>query len=377
MDEKGGIHMERVILGMSGGVDSSVSAWLLKEQGYEVVGLFMKNWDETDPSGVCTATDDSIDAKRVAASLDLPCYTVNFESEYSDRVFAHFLKEYKRGRTPNPDVLCNQEIKFGAFLHYALGLEGSRIAMGHYADTRQVDGRTHLLRGADPNKDQSYFLARTPEEGLAKCLFPLGKLQKSEVRAIAKEQGLATADKKDSTGICFIGERDFRAFLSAYLSGSEGDMVDPAGKTVGHHEGLMHYTLGQRKGLGIGGIGTGEPWFVAGKDPQTNKLYVVQGAEHPALYSRGLQAEDPVWIGPVDAGDLRCTAKVRYRQTDVPCTVRSQADGTLSVVFDTPVRAATPGQTIAFYDKERCLGGAIIASLDPMDPQYAYMNPAL
>lgn len=367
--------MKRVVLGMSGGVDSSVSAGLLKEQGYDVVGLFMKNWDEENADGVCTATDDSIDARLVAEQLAIPFYTVNFEKEYLDRVFSYFLQEYRRGRTPNPDILCNREIKFNAFLHYALQLEADYIAMGHYADQRTAGGRTHLLRGADPNKDQSYFLCRIEEKALAKCLFPIGSMQKSEVRAWAEEKNLATAGKKDSTGICFIGERDFNAFLDQFLETRPGDIVTETGEIIGQHTGLMHYTLGQRRGMGIGGVGTGEPWFVSGKNTRKNILYAVQGETHPALYSTGLVARDIVWIGEKKEREFHCTAKVRYRQEDVKAHV-TQCDGdVVRVHFPTPVRAATPGQTIAFYDDRRCLGGAVIDTLVPLEEKYAYMNP--
>lgn len=366
---------ERVVLGMSGGVDSSVCAGLLKEQGYEVIGLFMKNWDEDDQDGICTATEDSLDARKVAVQLDIPFYTVNFEQEYMDRVFAYFLKEYKRGRTPNPDVLCNVEIKFRAFLHYALSLEADWIAMGHYADTTLLDGRPILLRGADPDKDQSYFLSRIDEKALGKCLFPIGKMQKSEVRDWAEENSLATAKKKDSTGICFIGERDFNAFLDQFLDTKEGDIVNEKGEPIAKHTGLLHYTLGQRRGMGIGGVGTGEPWFVSGKNTKTNVLYAVQGETHPALYSEALVAREMVWIGPEKEKVFSCTAKIRYRQKDVEARVTQKGDGVIYVEFPNPVRAATPGQTIALYDGERCLGGAVIDQLIPMDEKYAYMNP--
>lgn len=366
---------KRVVLGMSGGVDSSVSAGLLKEQGYEVIGLFMKNWDEESPDGVCTATDDALDARVVAHQLDIPFYTVNFEKEYLDRVFSFFLREYKRGRTPNPDILCNREIKFGAFLHYALQFEADHIAMGHYADTKTVDGRTWLVRGADHNKDQSYFLCRINEQALSRCLFPIGKMEKQDVRLWAEEHALATAKKKDSTGICFIGERDFNAFLDTFLETRPGDIVSEDGQVIGQHSGLMHYTLGQRRGLGIGGVGSGEPWFVAGKNTKTNTLYAVQGEDHPALFSRSLHAIEMTWIGPKEEKVFECTAKIRYRQADVAVKVTQHDDESIDVEFIKPVRAATPGQTIALYQGERCLGGAIIDRLTPYDEQYAYMNP--
>ncbi len=366
---------KRVVLGMSGGVDSSVCAGLLKQEGYDVIGLFMKNWDEEDESGICTAAEDSIDARKVAVQLNIPFYTVNFEEEYLDHVFSYFLKEYRRGRTPNPDVLCNKEIKFNAFLHYAMQLEADYIAMGHYADQRTVDGRTHLLRGADPGKDQSYFLCRIDEQALSKCLFPIGGLQKEEVRHWAEENQLATAKKKDSTGICFIGERDFNAFLDQYLETKPGSILNEQGEVIGTHSGLLHYTLGQRRGMGIGGVGTGEPWFVSGKNTQENVLYAVQGEDHPALFSRGLTAQEMVWIGEKPPSPYRCTAKVRYRQQDVDAVVTQKEGDRIVVEFPTPVRAATPGQTIALYDGERCMGGAVIDQLVPLDDQYAYMNP--
>lgn len=367
--------MKRVVLGMSGGVDSSVSAGLLKEQGYEVVGLFMKNWDEDDEEGVCTALEDATDARLVAEQLGIPFYTVNFEKEYLDRVFAYFLREYRRGRTPNPDILCNREIKFNAFLHYAMQLEADYIAMGHYAGQRTEDGRTELLRGADPSKDQSYFLCRIEESALAKCLFPIGQMQKKEVRDWAIAHRLPTASKKDSTGICFIGERDFNAFLDRYLETRPGDIHDENGNVIGRHTGLMHYTLGQRRGMGIGGVGSGEPWFVSGKNTRKNLLYAVQGEDHPALYAKGLLAREMVWIGEKKGDRFDCTAKVRYRQADVACSVICEDGATIRVEFPEAVRAATPGQTIALYDGERCLGGAVIDVLFPLHTQYAYMNP--
>mgnify|MGYP002724175454 CR=1 FL=1 len=367
--------MKRVVLGMSGGVDSSVSAGLLKEQGFEVIGLFMKNWDEENADGVCTAAEDALDARRVADQLEIPFYTVNFEKEYLDRVFSYFLREYRRGRTPNPDILCNREIKFNAFLHYALQLEADAIAMGHYADRRTTGGRTELLRGADEGKDQSYFLCRIEEDALAKCLFPIGSMQKQEVRAWAQEHALVTAAKKDSTGICFIGERDFNAFLDRYLDTRPGPIHDEHGQTIGSHSGLMHYTLGQRRGMGIGGVGSGEPWFVSGKNTRENVLYAVQGEQHPALYSRGLFAREMVWIGEKKETEFRCTAKVRFRQEDVACEVVQEENDCIRVRFPEPVRAATPGQTIALYDGRRCLGGAVIDQLEPLEERYRYMNP--
>ena len=366
---------KRVILGMSGGVDSSVSALLLKEAGYEVIGLFMKNWDEKDEYGVCTALDDSDDARKVADQLDIPYYSINFEEEYWDRVFTYFLDEYKKGRTPNPDVMCNQEIKFNAFLDYALKLDADYIAMGHYAQVEERDGYYYLLRGADNNKDQSYFLSRIGQKALSKTLFPIGHLQKSDVRKLAEKHNLATAKKKDSTGICFIGERDFDEFLDKYLLSKEGDIIDVDGNKIGRHSGLIHYTLGQRRGIGIGGIGTGEPWFVAGKDLKKNVLYVAQGEKHPALYCTSLIGESPSWIlEKAPDMPLKCTAKFRYRQKDIPVTVNILDTGELHIVYDYPVKAVTPGQVAVLYENEVCLGGSIIKSIEPLDKKYEYLN---
>ena len=366
---------KRVILGMSGGVDSSVSALLLKEAGYEVIGLFMKNWDEKDEYGVCTATEDSHDAKMVADQLGIPCYTINFEKEYWDRVFTYFLDEYKKGRTPNPDVMCNQEIKFNAFLDYALKLEGNYIAMGHYAQVEEKNGKYYLLRGKDKNKDQSYFLSRIGQNALSRTIFPIGHLEKTQVRELAREHGLYTAEKKDSTGICFIGERNFDEFLDKYLLAKEGNIIDVEGKLIGKHSGLIHYTLGQRKGIGIGGVGTGEPWFVAGKNLKKNILYVAQGENHPALYSTSLIGESPSWIlEEMPKMPLKCTAKFRYRQSDIPVTADILEDGNLHIKYDNPVKAVTPGQVAVLYQGEVCLGGSIIKSIEPLDKKYLYLN---
>ncbi|NLW41063.1 MAG: tRNA 2-thiouridine(34) synthase MnmA [Tissierellia bacterium] len=368
---------KKVILGMSGGVDSSVSALLLKEAGYEVIGLFMKNWDEKDEFGVCTATQDANDARRVANQLGIPFYTINFEKEYWDRVFTYFLDEYKKGRTPNPDVMCNQEIKFNSFLEYALKLDADYIAMGHYAQVEERDGKYYLLRGKDRNKDQSYFLSRIGQDALSRTLFPVGHLEKKEVREIAEKHNLYTANKKDSTGICFIGERDFDEFLERYLLTKEGDIVDVDGNVLGKHKGLIHYTLGQRRGIGIGGIGTGEPWFVVGKNLKKNILYVAQGAEHPALFSVSLIGESPAWIlGEAPSMPLKCTAKFRYRQDDIPVTVDALDDGNIHIKFDKPVKAVTPGQVAVLYQDEVCLGGSIIKSIEPLDKKYEYLNRA-
>lgn len=346
---------------MSGGVDSSVAALLLKQQGYEVIGIFMKNWDDTDEFGHCTADQDAEDVRRVCAQIGIPFYTVNFEQEYSEKVFEYFLDEYRKGRTPNPDVMCNREIKFGEFLHKALELGADYLATGHYARVEQIDGTYRLLRSADSNKDQTYFLNQLSQEQLSKAMFPIGGLTKPEVRKIAMEAGLATAGKKDSTGICFIGERNFREFLSQYLPAQPGEIRTLDGELKGRHDGLMYYTLGQRQGLGIGGSGTGEPWFVADKDLENNILYVVQGANHPALFSYGLIAQDVNWIsGSEPEGTITCTAKFRYRQPDQEVQVEKLEDGSYRVRFAEPQKAITPGQAVVFYDGEECLGGGTI-----------------
>ncbi|RIX50585.1 tRNA 2-thiouridine(34) synthase MnmA [Paenibacillus nanensis] len=355
----------RVVVGMSGGVDSSVTALLLKQQGYDVIGIFMKNWDDTDEFGHCTAEEDAEDVRRVCDQIGIPYYTVNFERQYFDKVFTYFLDEYKRGRTPNPDVMCNREIKFGDFLNKALELNADYLATGHYARVeRSADGTTKLLRGVDPGKDQTYFLSALNQEQLAKAMFPIGHLPKPEVRRIAEEAGLHTAKKKDSTGVCFIGERNFKEFLSGYLPARPGDMVDiRTGEKKGRHDGLMYYTLGQRQGLGIGGSGggNGEPWFVADKDLEANVLYVVQGESHPSLYSESLVASGVNWIVPIEASKpFSCTAKFRYRQPDQGVTVTMREDGTALVDFDKPQKAVTPGQAVVFYDGEVCLGGGTI-----------------
>lgn len=354
----------RIVVGMSGGVDSSVTALLLKQQGYDVIGIFMKNWDDTDEFGHCTAEDDAEDVRRVCEQIDIPYYTVNFEKEYFDKVFAYFLEEYKRGRTPNPDVMCNREIKFGEFLNKAMDLGADYVATGHYARVVQEDGMYKLLRGVDNNKDQTYFLNALNQEQLSKAMFPIGHLPKPEVRRIAEEAGLYTAKKKDSTGVCFIGERNFREFLSQYLPAQSGDMVDiTTGEVKGRHDGLMYYTLGQRQGLGIGGSGNGEPWFVAEKDLEHNILYVVQGDKHPSLYSTALVASGVNWIAGADKlpkEPFKCVAKFRYRQQDQGVTLTPQEDGTILVTFDQPQKAITPGQAVVFYDGEECLGGGTI-----------------
>ena len=355
---------KRVVVGMSGGVDSSVSALLLKQQGYDVIGLFMKNWDDSDDAGVCTATQDYADVAKVAQEIVIPYYAVNFEKEYWDRVFEYFLAEYRQGRTPNPDVMCNKEIKFQAFLDYALQLDADYIAMGHYAQLHRDDaGVLHLLRGADANKDQTYFLSTVSQEQLQRALFPIGHLQKAQVRQIAEKAGLATAHKKDSTGVCFIGERNFRNFLQEFLPAQPGKMMTPQQEVVGEHGGLMYYTIGQRSGLGLGGNAhSNEPWFVVGKDMQHNILYVDQGFDNPLLFANSLEASDAAWIRPITeyGTKFHCTAKFRYRQPDVGVTVSVLADHQLQVQFDEPVRAITPGQEVVFYKGQECLGGATI-----------------
>lgn len=364
-----------VIVGMSGGVDSSVSAALLLEQGYRVEGLFMKNWEEDDGTEYCTALKDLADAQAVCDRLGIPLRSVNFSMEYWDRVFEHFLKEYQAGRTPNPDILCNKEIKFRAFLDYAMTLGADFIATGHYArrgvNQTNVLGDTYapLLRGEDTNKDQSYFLHAVHGRELAKTLFPVGNIEKPLVRAKAAALGLATAAKKDSTGICFIGERRFKDFLKQYLPAQAGEIVTDDGVVVGRHDGLMYYTLGQRGGIGIGGLKNQAEgaWFVLAKDMSKNQLIIGQGHDHPLLKSQTLWSEPIDWVAgvsPVTTDGLRCSAKTRYRQPDQACTVYPDVDGGVRVVFDQPQRAVTPGQSVVFYQDELCLGGGVIARID-------------
>lgn len=348
----------RIVVGMSGGVDSSVTLSLLKDHGYDVLGIFMKNWDDTDEEGHCTAEEDYRDVAAVCEHLGLPYYAINFEEEYKDRVFSYFLDEYRANRTPNPDVLCNKEIKFKAFLNYALELGADYVATGHYSRVTHRHGVHTLHRGFDKNKDQSYFLNQLSQEQLAKVIFPVGSLTKEQVRSYAKERQLPTWKKKDSTGICFIGERDFDSFLAQYLPARPGPMMTFEGEVIGEHRGLMYYTIGQRHGLGIGGRGKSpEPWFVIGKDQSKNTLYVGQGFEHPLLYADYLEASELNLI----SGELpaRCTCKTRYRQQDVMCEVEVIGNQ-CKVIFPEPVRAVTPGQSIVFYDGEVCLGGAVI-----------------
>jgi tRNA-specific 2-thiouridylase len=360
----------RVIVGMSGGVDSSVAAWLLREQGESLAGLFMQNWNE-DGSGECRAEDDRRDALKVCGQLDLPFIARNFAADYWSGVFETFLAEYRAGRTPNPDVLCNREIKFKTFLEEAKALGAEKIATGHYARVDQVDGRWRLLRGVDTSKDQSYFLHQLGQSQLANTLFPVGELPKSEVRAIAARLGLATAKKKDSTGICFIGERDFREFLSQYIAITPGEIVDADGRALGRHDGIAFYTLGQREGLRIGGVRgrPDAPWFVVGKDAPRNRLIVEQG-DTPLLKSSSLRSEAFHWIaGTPPTFPLHCVAQVRYRQPPQACVVMPRDDAGVDVHFDPPQRAVTPGQSLVLYRGDECLGGAVIAATDaPLDP---------
>ena len=357
--------MKTVVVGMSGGVDSSVAAALLKEQGYNVIGLFMHNWEEDDEDGCCTAVSDYEDVKRVCNKLDIPYYSVNFAKEYRERVFSYFLAEYSAGRTPNPDVLCNREIKFGPFLEYALKLGADYIATGHYCDIEHKNGVHYLLKAADQNKDQTYFLFQLNQSQLERVLFPLGKLQKPEVRRIANKYGFSTADKKDSTGICFIGERKFREFLKNFIPAKAGKIVDLEGNVVGEHEGVMYYTLGQRRGLNLGGIsGTnGGRWFVVDKDVKKNLLIVSHGDETP-LYSVSLEASTINWIPNVPTEKtFECYAKFRYRQPEQKVKV-TILNNLVKVDFFEPQRAVTPGQFVVFYNNNMCLGGGIIEKVN-------------
>ncbi len=350
----------KVVVGLSGGVDSAVAAWLLKEAGHEVIGVFMKNWEDDDTDEHCTSREDLVDAVSAAEVLGIEVEAVNFAAEYRERVFSLFLAEYRAGRTPNPDVLCNSEIKFKAFLDHAIAMGADHIATGHYAGVREVDGLFQLLRAQDASKDQSYFLHRLNQVQLSRALFPLASWLKRDVRACAERIGLPLHAKKDSTGICFIGERPFREFLNRYLPKEPGDMVTPDGRRMGRHLGLMYYTIGQRQGLGIGGEGA--PWYVAGKRIATNELVVVQGHDHPALRADGLAAADWSWTtGTPPAYGVALGGKTRYRQTDANCRLEPSSEaGMASVRFDQPQWAITPGQSVVLYDADVCLGGGII-----------------
>ena len=354
---------ERIVVGMSGGVDSSVAVLLLKRQGFEVVGLFMKNWEDDDDDEYCSTRQDLIDCASVAEVIGVDLEVVNFSAEYKERVFSAFLAEYSAGRTPNPDVLCNAEIKFRAFLDHAIALGAKRIATGHYARVREAEGGFELLKAVDLSKDQSYFLHRLNQEQLARVVFPLGELKKTEVRAIAKEAGLHNFAKRGSTGICFIGERPFREFLGRYLPRQPGAMRTPEGRVVGEHIGFSFYTIGQRKGVGIGGLESseGEPWYVAGKNLDKNELIVVQGHDHPLLLRDRLSAQDLVWVSGMspDTG-FAYTGKTRYRQADAVCHLAQVSAGALDVQFDAPQWAVTPGQSLVLYRDEVCLGGGVI-----------------
>jgi tRNA-uridine 2-sulfurtransferase len=356
----------KVIVGLSGGVDSSVAAWLLKQQGYDVIGLFMKNWEDNDDDEYCTSRQDLVDAVSVADVIGIDIEAVNFSAEYRDRVFANFLAEYQAGRTPNPDVLCNAEIKFKAFLDHAMRLGADLIATGHYAQVREVDGKFQLLKAEDGTKDQSYFLYRLNQAQLARTLFPLGAMYKRDVRALAKRLGLPNFDKKDSTGICFIGERPFREFLSRYLPTQPGDIVTPDGRRIGQHLGLMYYTIGQRQGLGIGG--QGQAWYVAAKHTDSNMLTVVQGHDHPALLARALIAGDLTWVaGSQPHAHWVFGAKTRYRQKDAPCSIAHVDAARCEIEFAEPQWAVTPGQSVVVYESRVCLGGGIIERAIPAE----------
>ncbi|MBO6555885.1 MAG: tRNA 2-thiouridine(34) synthase MnmA [Pseudomonadales bacterium] len=358
-------NAQKIVVGMSGGVDSSVTALLCLQQGYEVEGLFMKNWDEDDGTEYCTAMEDLADAQSVCDKLGIKLNQANFAAEYWDNVFEHFLTEYREGRTPNPDVLCNREIKFQVFAQYARLLGADFIATGHYARLSEVDGERRLLRGADPNKDQSYFLQSVSQAQFDRVMFPIGELHKSEVRELAEKHGLPTHAKKDSTGICFIGERRFKDFLQDYLPANPGDIVTLEGEAIGEHQGLMYHTLGQRQGLRIGGRrGSGQaPWYVVGKDLENNRLIVAQGNDHPALFCSAMTVNAIAWIGPSPELPANLQVKIRYRQADQPCRLSRSEQG-YDIRFAEPQRAVTPGQWACFYEEDICLGGGIIIATD-------------
>jgi tRNA-specific 2-thiouridylase len=356
---------EKIIVGMSGGVDSSVSAYLLLQQGYQVEGLFMKNWEEDDTEEYCSASVDLADAQQVCERLGIPLHTVNFSGEYWDNVFEYFLHEYRIGRTPNPDIMCNREIKFKAFLDHAQMLGANRIATGHYVRSRRRGDYFELLRGLDENKDQSYFLYALDQHQIGHALFPVGELDKSEVRKIALQQQFDVHSKKDSTGICFIGERKFRDFLQKFIPARPGEIVSVEGEVIGEHAGLMYYTIGQRQGLGIGGTehGSDDPWYVIDKQLDSNRLVVGQGLQHPLLFHRHCRITDLHWNArPVDQAGFACSAKIRYRQQDSACRLISLQSQKAVVEFEQPQRAITPGQALVFYLDEQCLGGGVIES---------------
>ncbi len=363
-----------VIVGMSGGVDSSVAALLLHKQGFRVQGLFMKNWEEDDEADYCAAEQDLKDAEQVCKQLGIALHKVNFSYEYWERVFKHFLTEYRSGRTPNPDILCNKEIKFKAFLEHALTLGANRIATGHYARISCNQDTWSMHQAVDRNKDQSYFLYTLGQKELSHSLFPLGGLEKNQVRSIALEAGLPTHAKKDSTGICFIGERRFRRFLEQFLPAQPGDIVTPEQELVGRHQGVMYYTIGQREGLGIGGRrgSSGDPWYIAGKDLPNNRLIVVQGHNDERLFHRGLYATQLHWVHSLPPGQsLRCTARIRHRQSVQDCHFATHGNSTIQVIFDHPQRAITPGQAIVFYQGDLCLGGGTITEPIKLEPHEA------
>ncbi len=351
---------KKVVIGMSGGVDSSVAAYILKKQGYDVIGLFMNNWKETDEYGVCTATDDYNDVRKVCSHLDIPYYSIDFSKEYYDKVFQHFVDEYKKGRTPNPDVLCNKEIKFDVFFKFALKLGADYVATGHYADILEKDGKKYLIRAVDENKDQTYFLNQLSSDQIQKVIFPIANIDKTTVRNIAREVGISTAEKKDSTGICFIGERHFREFLAQYIPMQDGDILTMDGEKVGRHNGVFFYTIGQRKGLGIGGRGTGEPWFVCDKDVKNNILYVVQG-EHPLLYHNTLECNKFNFINGNEREEFECLARIRHRQPlqKATCFVDKKR-GKVTLRFLEKQRGMAAGQYAVIYAGRICLGGGVI-----------------
>ena len=358
----------RIVVGMSGGVDSSVAAYLLKKQGHDVIGVFMNNWEEKDENGVCTSQKDWADVRDVCDVIGIPYYSVNYAKEYMDRVFSHFLSEYRRGRTPNPDVLCNREIKFAPLMNFAKSLGAEKLATGHFAGVEVRDGLHHLLRAKDENKDQTYFLCMISQQQLSGAMFPVTNLTKAEIRDLAREAGIPVSEKKDSTGVCFIGERNFKKFLSEYLPAQPGKIVTPDGEVVGKHDGLMYYTLGQRRGLGIGGRGTGERWFVVDKDLKNNRLIVEQGESSERLFSKGAHAEGASWIlgeAPAAVGSsVSLLARFRHRQPLTPVTVTPDANGGVHIDFEVLQRAVTPGQAVAFYKDDECLGGATIDTVE-------------